>query len=369
MDASTPLPPSGLDAVVLAAGAGTRMQSRRPKPLHSLCGRPMILYVIDALIAAGVRRIAVVVGPGGPQVAKTVREAGPDVGLVFAEQRSPRGTADAALVGLEALEEAALVDPDATDVIVVPGDAPLIEASLVAELVDQHRASGAAATVATHRGSGGPTVEPASEGRARRIVQPGGEPVADDALHSAGFYCFRMDLLGPAARRVGPASDDGELRLADAIEVLTDTGHPVATTTPFDADSVRSVHDRTQLAAVEQELRRRINARWLRDGVTMVDPDRTYVDSTVILGNDVVLFPGTMLRGQTVVGSGCVIGPESHLVDCAVGLGARVERTTGRDAEIGRDAVVGPFAVLEPGAQVPASTVTGPFYTAGTSES
>ncbi len=123
-----------------------------------------------------------------------------------------------------------------------------------------------------------------------------------------------------------------------------------------------------QLARAEAELRRRTNERWLRLGVTMLDPDRTYIDATVELAPDVTLFPGTMLQGRCVVGAGAELGPDTRLVDCVVGAGAIVDQTVGRDAEVGEHAVVGPFAVLEPGSLVPASTRTGAFYTATTTE-
>ncbi|HEV7722984.1 MAG TPA: bifunctional UDP-N-acetylglucosamine diphosphorylase/glucosamine-1-phosphate N-acetyltransferase GlmU, partial [Iamia sp.] len=121
-------------------------------------------------------------------------------------------------------------------------------------------------------------------------------------------------------------------------------------------------NDRAQLAAAEAELRRRTNLDWLKRGVTMVDPDRTYVDTTVDLARDVTLFPGTILQGHTVVGQGAEIGPDTRLVDCVVGARSTVEQTTGRDAEIGTDAHVGPYAHLAPGESVPDGTQTGPFY-------
>jgi len=123
------------------------------------------------------------------------------------------------------------------------------------------------------------------------------------------------------------------------------------------------VDDRLHLAEVEAELRRRINHRWLASGVTMVDPATCYIDATVALGRDVTLFPNTLLQGRTVVGEGAEIGPDTRLVDCVVGAGARVEKTVGHDAEVGDGAQVGPFAVLRPGAQVEAGSQVAPFST------
>jgi bifunctional UDP-N-acetylglucosamine pyrophosphorylase / glucosamine-1-phosphate N-acetyltransferase len=130
-----------------------------------------------------------------------------------------------------------------------------------------------------------------------------------------------------------------------------------------DPADTAGVNDRLQLAAAEAELRRRTNEEWMRRGVTMVDPTRTYVDTTVVLGSDVTLFPGTILQGHCVVGDGAEIGPDSRLVDCTVGARSVVEHTVGRGASIGDDTVVGPFASLSSGTVVLPGTTTGPFYT------
>jgi bifunctional UDP-N-acetylglucosamine pyrophosphorylase/glucosamine-1-phosphate N-acetyltransferase len=127
------------------------------------------------------------------------------------------------------------------------------------------------------------------------------------------------------------------------------------------------INDRAQLAVAEAELRDRTNDRWMLLGVTMLDPERTYIDATVELGTDVTLFPGTVLQGRTVVEEGAEIGPDTRLVDCTVRRGAVVEQTVGRLAEVGAGARVGPFASLAPGSRVAAGAVTGPFY-AGESE-
>jgi len=146
--------------------------------------------------------------------------------------------------------------------------------------------------------------------------------------------------------------------------VLHDAGYRVSSMVVEDDRETQGVNDRVQLAGAEAELRRRTNESLLRQGVTMLDPERTYVDSTVQVGNDVTLFPGTLLQGQTVIGAGAEIGPDTRLVDCLVGEQAVVEFTVGRDAEVAPGAIVGPFAALEPGSHIPAGSRTGPFYTA-----
>jgi bifunctional UDP-N-acetylglucosamine pyrophosphorylase/glucosamine-1-phosphate N-acetyltransferase len=185
---------------------------------------------------------------------------------------------------------------------------------------------------------------------------------------SAGIYCFRRSLLAPALRRVMPRNVRGVTFLSDVVRVLAEAGHPVSTHEVGDVTDIYGVNDRVQLARVEAELRRRTNHLWLERGVTLVDPAHTYIDTTVHIGADVTVFPGTTLQGRTVIGEGADIGPNTRLVDCAVGDGARVEATVGRDAEIGPGAIVGPFAVLEPGDAISPGLVTGAFYASPTRE-
>ena len=146
------------------------------------------------------------------------------------------------------------------------------------------------------------------------------------------------------------------------VEVLAGMGHQIGTVQATEEET-RGVNDRWQLALAERELRSRTNRHWLLNGVTMLDPRQTFIDVTVQLGRDVTLYPGTILQGNTVVGDGCEIGPDTRLIDCVVGAGATVENSVGRDSEIGDDAHVGPYAHLAPGTSVPSSTSTGAFYT------
>jgi bifunctional UDP-N-acetylglucosamine pyrophosphorylase/glucosamine-1-phosphate N-acetyltransferase len=359
-----------LSAVILAAGEGTRMRSDRPKPLHLLCGKAMLLYVIDALAACDIDRAVVVVGHGAERVTKKLQEQGPDLMLDFVEQRVQRGTGDAVSVGLTAFEDDL---DDELDLLVLPGDTPLLRPETIAGLVETHRRTGAAATVLTARladPTGYGRIVRGREDRVVRIVEHADATDEERQIDevNTGIYVFRRSLLAPALRRLSPENAQGEYYLTDVIEVLAGTGHPVATHVATDPNETHGVNDRVQLAAAEAELRARTNHDWLRRGVTMVDPDTTYVDTTVQLAPDVTLFPGVVLQGRTIVGANVELGPGTHLVDCVVGEGATLEHTVGRDAEVGEGARVGPFASLEPGSHVPAGSVTGPFYTARSSE-
>ncbi len=355
-----------VSAVVLAAGEGTRMRSARPKPLHLLCGRAMLLYVLDALADVAVDRAVVVVGHGAERVTKKLQEDGPDLVIDFVEQHVQRGTGDALSVALTTFPED---DLDSSDVIVLPGDTPLLRPSTVARLVREHQLSGAACTVLTallDDPSGYGRVVRGRDDRVARIVEEADADADERAINevNTSIYCFRRSVLAPALRRVTPENAQGEYYLTDVVEVLHDAGYQVLALTADDAAETEGVNDRTQLAAAEALLRRRTNRALLESGVTMLDPERTYIDATVRVGTDVTLFPGTVLQGTTVVGDRCEIGPDTRLVDCIVGSDAVVEQTVGRHAEVGEGATVGPFAVLQPGAHVAPGARTGPFYTA-----
>ena len=358
-----------LSAIVLAAGEGTRMKSDRPKPLHLLCGRAMLLYVLDSLDDCTVTRAVVVVGHGAERVTKKLQEDEPDLVLDFVEQHVQRGTGDAVSVGLTAFPDDEIDQLDA-DLLVLPGDTPLLRPDTIARLVARHRETDAACTILTARvpdPSGYGRVVRGKDDRVRRIVEHADASDAEleiDEINTS-IYCFRQSVLAPALRRLSPENAQGEYYLTDVIEVLHDAGYGVFTLVAGDFRETQGVNDRVQLADAEAELRRRTNESWLRKGVTMLDPGRTYIDATVTLSPDVTLFPGTILQGRCTVGEGAELGPDTRLVDCAVGKRAVVEKTAGRDATVGDDAHVGPFAVLEPGSQVPSGLRTGAFYTAG----
>ena len=357
-----------LDAVVLAAGEGTRMRSSRPKPLHPLCGRPMILHVLDALAEVAVERVVVVVGHAAERVSKQVQSQAPvSLGLEFVEQNVQRGTGDAVSVALTGFAEAATDDDG--DIVVLPGDTPLLRPPTIAALVRLHRQTDAAASVLSaviDDPTGYGRIVRGKDERVVRIVEHADATDAEREINevNTSIYCFRRSVLAPALRRLSPENAQGEYYLSDVIAVLSDAGYQVVTMVAPEAIEAAGVNDRAQLAFAEAELRDRINERWMRRGVTMVDPEHTYIDLAVELAPDVCLFPGTVLRGHTVIGSGAEIGPNTHLIDTQVGEGAVVEQTVARHATIGPDARVGPFASLHPGAHVPTGMVTGPFYSA-----
>jgi len=364
MSSSPQIPP--LSAILLAAGEGSRMRSERPKPLHRLCGRPMLMYVLDSLVEAKPNVAVIVVGHKGDWVTKKVQEHAQDFAVEFVEQQVQRGTGDATQVGLVGLED----DSEEEDVLVLPGDAPLLRPGTISHLVEQHRRTGAAATMLSAvledpRGYG--RVLRGKDDRVERIVEQRDATEQELLVRevNTSIYVFRRSLLAPALRRIEPDNSQGEYYLTDVVDVLNSAGHRVEAVLVDDAAEVQGINDRVQLAAAEAELRRRTNEGLLRSGVTMVDPTAVYVDTTVLVGTDVTLFPGVILQGNTVIGSGSEIGPNSRLVDTVVGDSCVVQASTAVNARIGDRCIVGPYASLGPADLIASDTVTGPFYTAG----
>jgi bifunctional UDP-N-acetylglucosamine pyrophosphorylase/glucosamine-1-phosphate N-acetyltransferase len=344
-----------LSAVVLAAGEGTRMRSERPKPLHRLCGRPMVVHVLYALAELELERAVVVVGHGASRVTKAVGEQPPPgLHIDFVEQRVQRGTGDAVSVALTAFPDD---DTDDDDIIVLPGDTPLLRPPTLAALVRTHRRAEAAATVLTAK-----IAEPAGYGRVTRdshdrvsrIVEHADATDEEREIDeiNTSIYVFRRSVLAPSLRRLTPDNSQGEYYLTDVIAVLHDAGYPVVSMVVEDSMEAAGVNDRHQLSVAEAELRARINERWMRRGVTMIDPEATYVDSGVELDADVVLYPGTHLQGKTVVASGAELGPNTQLADCRIGANAVINASVGRNADVGDDARVGPWAYLAPGTRI-----------------
>lgn len=326
----------------------------------------MVLHVLHALAELHLDRAVVVVGHGAEQVTKAVGEQPPPgLHLDFVEQRVQRGTGDAVSAALTAFPDDDFEDGD---IIVLPGDTPLLRPPTLAALVRTHRGADAAATVLTAKvadPTGYGRVVRSKDGRVARIVEQGDatdDELAVDEINTS-IYVFRRSVVAPALRRLSPDNAQGEYYLTDIVAVLHGAGYPVTSMTVEDSMEAAGVNDRAQLAVAESELRDRINERWMRRGVTMVDPEHTYVDTTVELAEDVTLYPGTYLQGSTVVGTGAEVGPDTRLEDCVVGPRAVVSATVGRLAGIGEEADVGPWAYLPPGSSVAPRQVTGACFT------
>lgn len=351
-----------ITAIILAAGAGTRMKSARAKVLHELGGRSMIAHVLDAVRAVGAARTVAVVGHDREQVSAAIGAFDPD--CVLAVQDEQRGTGHAVQVALESLA----VSPDGT-VLVTYGDVPLLTAQTLGELVDDHRAAGRVVTILSAelddpRGYGRIVRD---HGGAVTAIREDADADADErAIRevNSGILVVEGEFLADAVTRLTADNAQGELYLTDIVALAVSDGLPVGAHVLEDVWQSQGINDRAQLARLGRELNRRLTAHWMREGVTIVDPETTWIDSAVTLAPDVVLHPGTQLLGATSVATGAEVGPDTTLRNVEVGSGATVIRTHGSDAVVGESASVGPFAYLRPGTEIGPGAKIGTFVEA-----
>jgi bifunctional UDP-N-acetylglucosamine pyrophosphorylase/glucosamine-1-phosphate N-acetyltransferase len=353
--------PSPIAVIILAAGEGKRMKSSRSKLLHEIAGHSMLSYAVTAATEVQPEHIVVVVGHLRDQVEAHLGEIAPHV--LVAVQDQQLGTGHAVEVALGQLAQLN------GEVIVTMGDVPMLTGETLTALLEEHQAQQAAATVLTAEVS-----DPTGYGRILR--EPDGM-VAGIIEHrdaneierqiteiNSGIYVFHAASLKAALAEIALTNDQGELYLSDVPAALRRAGKPVAALLIDDPWQTEGVNDRVQLSRMNAEVNRRILERWMREGVTVVDPATTWVHASVDLAADVVLLPGTSLEGATSVAAGARIGPDTTLIDVEVGENAVITRTQASLSVIGPGANVGPFAYLRPGTTLGAGGKIGTFVEA-----
>ncbi len=335
-----------LTVIVLAAGGGTRMKSKTMKVLHQVGGRSMIGHVLRAVQELAPGRVVAVVGHQREQVGPHVQSLLPDA--VLAVQESQDGTGHAVRVAVEVAGVAT------GTVLVATGDTPLLRGESLRAFVAEHEAAQRAVSILSG-------VVPDPRGYGRIVRDADGEVVAiveeKDATReqreigeiNSGILAFDAGFLAGALPRIGNDNSKGEYYLTDTVRLAQHDGLTVGAYPIDDVTETEGANDRAQLAALGRVLNRRIVTGFMREGVTVMDPETTWIDADVSLAPDVTILPGTQLLGATSIGEDAVIGPDTTLQDCEVGEGARVVRTHAELAVVGPGATVGPFAYLRPG--------------------
>lgn len=346
---------SNIHAVVLAAGQGTRMKSKLYKVLHPVCGKPMVKHVTDTLAAMQVEDVVVVVGHGAEAVRDTLGDS-----VAYALQSEQLGTA-------HAVQQAVphLLDKEGTTFILY-GDVPLLSEETLRAILACHEEQQAAATVLT-----ADVADPAGYGRiirneageVLRIVEHKDASDEQRAIReiNTGIYCFDNNKLIAALSQVKNENVQGEYYVTDCIGILRDAGEKVMAFIARDPDETMGVNDRVQLAEAESYMRRRINERHMRNGVTIQDPHSTYIEADVTIGPDTCILPGTHLKGRTVVGADCRIGPQTELRDVTVSDNVTIEYSVLVESTVAENVSVGPFAYLRPGSEIAAGVKIGDF--------
>lgn len=333
-------------ALVLAAGKGTRMRSKRPKVAHEILGKPLLRWVMTAAEGAGVERIVCVVGHQRDQV-----EALLPSNVSAVEQERLAGTADAVMSAKDAF-----ADLDGS-LVVLSGDCPLIEPETIRELIRVREREQAACSLLTMEmtdpfGYGRIVRDP--QGGVARIVEQKDATEEEAAITecNAGFYCFDARALFEALASVDSNNAQGEFYLTDVIGIFRERGREVLGVRARDARECLGVNSRVQLAEATAVMRDRINRRHMENGVTMHDPTSVWIGPDVEIAADVELLPNVMLLGSTSVGEDSVIGPNTRLIDTVVGRGCLIDETVARGAVIDDRAQAGPRAYLRPEAHL-----------------
>lgn len=335
-----------LVTVILAAGKGTRMKSKLPKVLHKAAGKPMLQHVLDAAKAAGAKRNIVVVGFGGDKVKEAMGAQ-----AEFVTQAEQLGT------GHAVRQTEGLLQGEKGTVVVLCGDTPLVTADLIKKLYEGHKAAGAKATVLTAimpDATGYGRIIRTEKGDVARIVEQKDATAEELAVKevNSGIYCFECKDLFQALAKVGCDNAQGEYYLPDVLEILRSQGEKIWAVAADDYEETLGINSRSQLAGAEKILRRRKNIELMDKGVTIMDPDSTFIDADVEVGADTVIYPFTWLEGKTTVGSDCQLGPNSRFSDAVIGDNVCAQFTYGHECTVDSGVTMGPYVHLRPKAHI-----------------
>ncbi len=354
---------SGLTVLIMAAGEGTRMHSAVPKVLHPVCGRPMVAWPAIAARDAGAGRVCVIVSPD-----RDLGAALPD-GAEIVVQPSPDGTGGAVRAALDIVRESETV-------VVLNGDHPLVSATVIEELIAAHRDAGASATVISVERDDAESlgrIVRDSAGDFERIVEtkhPEGVPAEVLAIREVNTNQFAFDAasLADALGRLDNDNSAGEYYLGDVLPLIRDSGGRVIAHPTDDLTVNFGVNNRVELAVANAIARRRILERHMLSGVTVTDPEATWIDAEVEIEPDAVIEPGTTLRGRTRVGRASVVGPHTTLLDSTLGAEVQVPHSYLVECEVADGCRVGPYAYLRPGATLREGAKAGTFVEVKNSE-
>lgn len=329
-------------ALILAAGAGTRMKSAKPKVAHEIMNKPLVRWVVDAVHEAGIDHVVSIIGHGRDQVAPLLEDT------ITVVQEEQLGTAHAVLIAKEALTD------QSGSLVVLTGDSPLVQASTIQELVRMREEAHAAVVVLTMK-----VDDPTGYGRIIRdeagdvcaIVEQKDCTPEQAAINecNSGFYCFDMQVLFEALEQVSTNNAQGEYYLTDVVEIARQQGQRVLGYQAVNPSECLGVNSRHQLAQATKALQERINNQHMDAGVTIMDPATTWIGPDVTIESDVEILPMTFLYGLTSISSGSVIGPNTRLSDVMVGSNCCVEETVGIETVMESSVTCGPRAYLRPG--------------------
>lgn len=343
------------NAVILAAGQGTRMKSKLYKVLHKVCGKPMVEHVVDQVSLLGLDSIVTVVGHGAEKVKAQLGDKSE-----YVLQEEQLGTAHAVM------QASGILSGKEGITLVLCGDTPLITSGTMEALLKHHEETSAAVTVLTavaDDSTGYGRIIRGENGHVEKIVEHKDATEEERRIKeiNTGTYCFDNKALFESLTKVSNENVQGEYYLPDVIEILKNEGRTVAAFQTEDFDETLGVNDRLALSTAERLMKERINRRHMVGGVTLIDPANTYISIEAEIGPDTVIYPGTVIEGNTKIASDCIIGPNTELKNCEVGEGTVIRHSVAHDSLIGREVNIGPFAHIRPQSDIKDEVKIGNF--------
>ncbi|MEA0555635.1 bifunctional UDP-N-acetylglucosamine diphosphorylase/glucosamine-1-phosphate N-acetyltransferase GlmU [Lysinibacillus irui] len=346
---------SNVFAVILAAGQGTRMKSKLYKVLHPVCGKPMVQHVVDHIQTLDVNRIVTVVGHGAEKVQLQLGDKSE-----YVLQAEQLGTAHA----VQQAEE--ILGNEEGTTLVVCGDTPLIRPETMQALFEHHQAKNAKATILTaiaENPTGYGRILRGENGQVEQIVEQKDASAEQQLVKeiNTGTYCFDNKLLFETLKLVKNDNAQGEFYLPDVIEILQKQGDIVEAYVTDDFEETLGVNDRVALSQAETLMRARINEKHMRNGVTIIHPETTYISADAVIGRDTIIQPGSMIEGATVIGEDCIIGPNTQIADSRIGDRTTVHSSVVRESAIAEDTAIGPYAHIRPLSEIGSHVKIGNF--------
>lgn len=342
-------------AVILAAGQGTRMKSKLYKVLHPVCGKAMVEHVVEQVEHTGVDRVVTVVGHGAEAVKEVLGDRSE-----YVLQAEQLGTGHAVLQAEPAL------GTEKGTTLVICGDTPLLTSEVLEQLLQHHEENQAKATILTAHAanpSGYGRVIRNEENNVKKIVEQ--KDASEEEIKvqeiNTGTYVFDNEALFQALSFVKNDNAQGEYYLPDVIEILKDNGETVSAFQMLSMEEALGVNDRVALAEAAATMKRRINEKHMRNGVTLIDPANTYIEADVMIGADTVVEPGVLLKGRTVIGEDCLIGANSEIRDSKIGNRVQIISSHVEEAEMGDHSNIGPCSHLRPNSKIGEEVHLGNF--------
>lgn len=343
-----------IKCIILAAGQGTRMKSDIPKVLHQALGMPLIHYPIQAAKNIGAKEIGVIIGH---QADKVKNVLGDDFAYYY--QTEQLGTGHAVMQAIDFIE-------DDTQILILCGDVPLITSDVLQKMINVHSQMKNSVTVLSAKVDhpyGYGRIARDTSGKFVKIVEEKDATKEEKAINeiNGGIYIFEGKALKHALSKLTNNNVQKEYYLTDTIEILMNEGHSLEAVCADDSNDILGVNSREQLAQVTAIMQQRINKKHMDNGVTLIDPNNTYIGSEVSIGQDTIIEPGCMIQGGSKIGSGCIIGFNSKIINSTLGDNVDIESSVIKDSFVDEGSHVGPFAYLRPNSHVGKNTKIGDF--------